>query len=52
MESLLKQVEQYLKEAISILICNWSDLTMAIDMGFSSKNKKFNITGEKEIEAL
>ena len=41
-----------LKEAASILICNWSDLNYAIEEGLSSKNKKLSNDQEKEITAL
>lgn len=48
----MQKYEEACKEAASILICNWSDMNMAIELGFSEKNKKFNAEGEQEIEAL
>ena len=44
--------EVLIKEAASILICNWSDINYAIDQGLSTKNRKLNLEDEKEIEAL
>lgn len=41
-----------MKEAASILICNWSDMNYAIEQGLSSKNKKLSNDQEKEIAAL
>jgi len=41
-----------LKEAASILICNWTDLNYAIEQGLNNKNRKLNLEDEKEIEAL
>ena len=48
----MQQAELLLKEAASILVCNWTDINYAIDQGLSSKNKKLNLEDEKEIEAL
>ena len=41
-----------MKEAASILICNWTDLNYAIEQGLNNKNRKLNLEDEKEIEAL
>ena len=51
-EKLMAEAEVLLKEAASILICNWTDMNYAIDQGLSTKNKKLNIEDEKEIEEL
>ena len=34
-KSLFDQVEAIFKEAASIIVWNWSNLTMAMDLGFS-----------------
>ena len=41
-----------IREAASILICNWTDLNYAIEQGLSTKNRKLNLEDEKEIEQL
>ena len=51
-EQLIEQAEVLLKEAASILICNWSDMSYAIEQGLSGKNRKLNLEDEKEIEEL
>ena len=51
-EKMMAEAEVLLKEAASILICNWTDMNYAIDQGLSTKNKKLNIEDEKEIEEL
>jgi len=33
------QYEQAVREAVSILICNYSSLNMAIDLGFSGRKQ-------------
>ena len=38
---LFKKYEQLAAEAASILLCNYSSLNMAIEMGFSESNNKF-----------
>jgi malate/lactate dehydrogenase len=48
-EQIVDKIEECCKEAASIMICNWSDLNTAIEMGFSEKNKKFNFDGEQEV---
>ena len=52
MQQLMVEAEVLFKEAASILICNWSDMSYAIDQGLSTKNKKLNLEDEKEIEQL
>ena len=51
-QQLMDQAEVLLKEAASILICNWSDMNYAIEQGLSTKNKKLNLEDEKDIEEL
>ena len=51
---LFKKYEELVTEAASILICNYSSLNMAIEMGFSGSNKKFKAEGvsKKDMEML
>ena len=42
-QELMVEAEKLLKEAASILICNWSDMNYAIEQGLSNKNRKLNI---------
>ena len=51
-QELFIEAEQFIKEAASILICNWSDMNYAIDSGLSTKNRKLNLDDEKEIQEL
>ncbi len=51
-EKLMNEAEQLIKEAASIMICNWTDMNYAIEQGLSTKNRKLNIEDEKEIEEL
>ena len=48
-QELINEAELLLKEAASILICNWSDMNYAIEQGLSTKNRKLNLEDEKEI---
>ncbi|CDW84991.1 UNKNOWN [Stylonychia lemnae] len=51
-KSLYIQGVESLREAASILVCNWTDLNYAIEQGLNNKNRKLNLEDEKEIEAL
>ena len=39
---MFKEYEKLATECASILLCNYSSLNMAIEMGFAQSNKKFN----------
>jgi hypothetical protein len=54
LDILFKDYEALSREATSIVLCNYSALNMAIELGFSESNKKFKATGvdKKDLEAL